>query len=98
MKYLIPILALSLAACGGKPEARPEPIIVPQTVVVPVAGGCVPRTLTPPPEYVDSDQALAAAVDAAVRYQLLWAGREQKTARLNEIEPIIAGCPKGSSD
>jgi hypothetical protein len=55
----------------------------------------VPKELGPPPVYVDSDSVLKKAKDAAERFQLLFAGRMQREARLNEIEPVISSCPKG---
>lgn len=94
MKYLV-FLFLPLAACGQKVIERPEPIIVTKEVKIPVAGGCVPKEVNEPPEYVDTDDKLKSASDAAVRYQLLWAGRAQRNARLDVIEPIIAKCPRG---
>ena len=98
---LIPAV-LSLAACAGT-QARPEPIVTTVEVPVPVAQPCVPDTLKGPPEYVDTKKALTDAGPlndlkaAAKRMQLLYAGRAQREARLNEIEPIIKGCPRGSS-
>lgn len=94
MKYLV-FLFLPLAACGQKVIERPEPIVVPVEKVVPIAGGCVPKETKAPPEYVDTDEKLKKAPDAAERYQLLWAGRAQRNARLDVIEPIIAKCPRG---
>lgn len=94
--FLVPALGL-LAACGGKVESAPPPVLVPVEVAVPIAGGCVPDATTPPPEYIDSDSVLRGAVDAAERYQLVLAGRAQRNARLNEIEPIVASCPRGKS-
>jgi len=93
---LLPILVL-VAGCGAKVQSTPEPIVVPVEVGVPITGACVPDTLGPPPAYVDETPALRAARDAAERYQLVLAGREQRRARLNEIEPIIAACPRGKS-
>lgn len=91
----IAILALPLAACATKPIERPQPIIVTKEVVVPgPPSPCVPANVGPRPVYPDTDAALKAAADAAVRYQLMAAGRKLKDARLNEIEPVIASCPK----
>lgn len=94
-KYIPTLLPLFLAACGGAGQARPEPIVVPQIVKVPIAAPCVPKTLAPAPEYVDTKDKLTAAADAAERMQLLYGGRAQREARLHEIEPIVAGCPRG---
>lgn len=97
MKSLILFaIALGLAGCATKPVPAPEPIIVPQKVAVAVDAPCVPDSLKSAPVYVDSIDALKAAVDAADRMQLLYGGRAQREARLNEIEPIIAACPHGS--
>lgn len=94
---IILVLGLLLAACASKPQARPEPIIITQPVPVATPAPCVPDTLGAPPDYVDSDKALKGASGPAERYQLLWAGRAQRKARLNEIEPIVAACPRGST-
>lgn len=92
-KVLIIPLLIGLSACT---MARvPEPIVVPQIVKVPIAAPCVPNSLGGPPEYVDTKEKLKAAQDAAERMQLLYGGRAQREARLNEIEPVIAGCPRG---
>lgn len=98
MKGLIflPFL-LGLAACATKPLERPEPIVVTKEVKVPVSTPCVPETYDPKrPDYVDSDERLRAAADAAERYQLLWGGRGQRQAREKENEAVISGCPRGS--
>lgn len=84
---LLPILAL--AACGTVPK---EPIIKTVEVKVPVAVACVPKTLSDPPTYPDTAQALKTAPGAADRYQLLAAGRLLREQRLAEVEPIIAAC------
>lgn len=96
MKRLALLLVLTLAACATTPPPVPEPIIKIQTVYVPgPALACVPKELLGAPTYVDSDQALLSAADAAERFQLLFAGRMQRDARLREIEPVISSCPKG---
>lgn len=98
MKSLFALLFLApLAACASRPEVRPEPIVAPIEVAIPVAAPCVPNDLKPKPIYPDEDAALRAAADAAERYQLVLAGREKRRARLNEIEPIIEACPRGTS-
>lgn len=95
MKTLFLIPLILLAGCASKPVARPEPIIVPgPPVVVAVDAPCVPKTLKGPPTYVDTKDALVRALDAAERLQLLYAGRAQREARLNEIEPVVEGCPR----
>lgn len=93
-KLYLMLLAVFLSACATTNPPDPEPIIVTQEVLVPVAQPCVPASLAPTPEYVDTDSAILAAVDAAVRYQLLWAGRMQRNARLAELETTIVGCPR----
>ena len=90
------LLLLTLGACAGRQSVAPTPIVVPQPVAVAVDSPCVPDTLGGQPIYVDTDDALKKADDAAERYQLLWAGRGQRISRLNEIEPIIAACPRGT--
>ncbi len=96
MKRLIAtLLVLAAAACSPK-VITPEPIV--KTVYVSVPGPalpCVPKELGPKPVYADTDAILKAAKDAAERLQLLFAGRMQREARLNEIEPVISSCPKG---
>lgn len=88
MKALI--FLIPLAACAGQ---TPEPRIVVQDTLVPVAVSCIPKSYDPKrPDYPDSDKALAEAEDAAVRYQLLWAGRGARAARENENEAVISGC------
>jgi hypothetical protein len=89
--------ALLLSGCGtATVQDRPEPIVRTITVDVPVAAACVPATLAPRPSYPDTDASLRAADDAAERYLLMGAGRKLRDARLNELEPIVAGCQKGS--
>lgn len=88
------LLAKGLGGCAHMPAARPEPVLSPIEVDKPVATGCVPANLAAAPDYPDTDDAIKGAPDAASRYQLLYAGRKVRVARLNEIEPIVAGCPK----
>lgn len=95
MRYaLIPLILL--AGCATRPTAAPEPIVTTIRVNVPVTAPCVPASLQPANEYPDTDSALRRASDAAERYLLLVAGRALRVARLNELEPIVAGCPKGT--
>lgn len=96
MKALIVLPFLLLAACGSKQVvSAPEPIVVTKEVHVPVSTPCVPSNYDPQhPDYKDSDSALKSAEDAAVRYQLLWAGRAQRIAREKENDVAIAGCLK----
>lgn len=103
MKALIILPIFLLAACASKPAARPEPQIVTVEVPVAVAQPCVPESLGPAPDYVDTAKALRDAGPAgdpdaiAKRLQLLYGGRAQRDARLGELEPVIAGCPRGRS-
>lgn len=91
---LIILLALTAAACAGK-TPPPEPIIRTVEVIVPgPTQPCVPKTLAGPPAYADETSALRKAVDAAARYALLWAGREQRIAREKELETVVNGCPR----
>jgi hypothetical protein len=87
---LLPLVALT--AC--KTTQAPEPIIKTVYVNVPVTQPCVPKTLGPPPQYIDTDDKLLGAKDAAERYQLLYAGRTQRNSRLGEVEPVVRSCPK----
>jgi len=93
MTRLVLVAALALTGCAtaGRPERPPEV----RTVTVTVPGSlrsCVPAGLASPPQYVDSDAALKAAPGAEDRFQLLAAGRVQRSQRLAEVEPVIAGC------
>jgi hypothetical protein len=90
IRAAIPLAALVLVSCGS--NVKPEPEIRIQRVEVPVAVACVPESLPGPREYPDTDEALRAATDAAVRVGLIVAGRELRTQRLAEVEPVIAGC------
>lgn len=92
MMRFLPILALLLVSCG-KAE-RPEPIIRTVEVQIPVPQPCVPKGLDAAPTYPDTDEALRKAFDAAERYQLLYAGRMLRGARLNELEPVVRSCPR----
>jgi len=95
MKYVF-LVAMLLAGCSTTAPKTAEPIIVPgPPVVVAVDAPCVPKELKPKPDYVDTKEKLLAALDAAERFQLLYGGRAQREARLNELEPIIEGCPRG---
>ena len=80
------LCTILLAGC-----ATPEPRIIIKEVSKPVPVSCVPETLESAPVYPDSNEALMTATPDR-RYQLVIAGRELRQARLNEIEPVIAGC------
>jgi hypothetical protein len=92
MKALFPLAALALAACAS--NEKPEPIIQTVEVLVPVPQPCVPKELGGAPVYVDTNEALLKAKDAAERYRLVYAGRLQRQGRLNELEPVVKSCPK----
>jgi hypothetical protein len=97
VKQLVAFSLLALAAC--KTPSVPEPVVRTVTVNVPVAMPCIPQNYSRTrPQYADEDSALKAAVDAAERYMLLWAGREQRKAREAENEAVIAGCPSDGSN
>ena len=93
-RNLILVLGALLAGCASKPAPRPEPEIRTVEVAVPVPVGCVPPNIAKPSAYPDTDAALRRAADAAERYQLVFAGRQLRSARLAEIEPVVAACPK----
>lgn len=96
MKNVLILTAALVGACSTVQTPPPEPIIKTVEVLVPgPAVPCVPKQLGGPPTYVDSDEALLNAKDAAERYQLLYAGRMQRKARLGEVEPVVASCPRG---
>lgn len=94
MTRLILLAAFPLAACGGQ-QTPPQPIIVPQEVVVAgVPVSCVPLTVAEAPAYPDTTEALRAAAGPAERYQLIAGGRKLRDARLNVLEPVVASCRK----
>lgn len=84
---LLPVLLLT--GCATAPI---EPVVRTVTVQVPVAIPCVPSNVQKEPAYSDTNDALKTAPDAAERYQLLIIGRQQRMARLSEIEPVIREC------
>lgn len=91
-----PAAALLLLLAGCATDEAPPVRTVTVEVAVPVASPCVPAGLAPAPEYPDTADALRAAPDAAQRLLLMAAGRLLRTARLNELEPVVAGCPKAA--
>ncbi|THD63655.1 hypothetical protein [Phenylobacterium sp.] len=78
-------------AAAPVPAAAPAPA-PPVVVRVPVKEACVPKTLSKPPKYPDTDQALRDAGGAADRYQLMAAGRILRERRLAELEKVVEGC------
>lgn len=91
----IALAATALAGCAG---AKPEPEIRTQRVVIEKPIPCVPDNLGDAPNYPDTDEALRSARDLAERYLLLWAGRELRSARLGETEPVIRACKEAASE
>lgn len=85
--------AAAVAGCATTPKPQ-TPIVVEHETAVPVVGGCVPASLGAAPDYPDTDAALKAAPNGAKRYQLMAAGRPLRVARLNELETVVAGCPR----
>jgi hypothetical protein len=100
-------LALAVAACVHAPPRPPpppvaiqapapppEPKVITREVVVkvPTKIACVPKTLRPDMQDVDTPKALREAGGAADRYQLLAAGRILRERRLEILEKIIEGC------
>jgi hypothetical protein len=92
------IAALAMAGCASTPDPDVPERIVTVEVAVPVAQPCVPATLGPAPDYPDTDEALRSAPDAATRYLLIAAGRLLRIARLGEVEPVVAACPKATGE
>lgn len=100
--------ALALSACsslrGTKPLPPPPPpppkpapplLVLPKPpppAPQPPPRSCVPRSLSGPPRYPDTDTALRSAPGAADRYQLMAAGRILRQQRLEELERVVAGC------
>lgn len=84
------ILALGLASCATR--ETPEPRVVTVEVSVPVPVKCIPDGYHADTSFVDTVEALLNARDAAERYQLLWAGRQQRDAAINEQRVVIEGC------
>lgn len=86
----------ALGGCARTPHPVPEPRVVTVEKMVAVASPCVPATLEPTPEYPDTDAALKAASGPAQRYKLIGAGRPLRVGRLNELEGVVAGCPRAA--
>jgi hypothetical protein len=62
-----------------------------QTVNVPVPVHCKPN-IKPSETFPDTDQALKSAPDIFERVKLLLAGRDLRTARVNELEVALQAC------
>jgi hypothetical protein len=77
-------------AAAPAPAPAPAPVVV--KVPVPVREACVPKALSKPPKYPDTDAALRDAGGAADRYQLMAAGRLLRERRLADLEKVVEGC------
>lgn len=95
MKPIVVIAALTLAGCTTT-RTVDRPVITTVEVPVPVASPCVPATLSPAPDYPDGSAAAPTGSTGPERYQNTLAGRLLRIARLNELETVVAGCPKES--
>lgn len=84
--------AFAFVTLGASMCATPTPRVVTQEVQVPVAVSCVPANLRAAPDYPDTDDALKAAPGAADRMLMLGAGRQLRSQRLAELEPVVHGC------
>lgn len=93
MRRLIPLLALSLAACGTVPT--PEPKIVTQTVKIEVPVSCVPDDYTQA-VVQDTKEAILALDDAATRMGMVYGNWAIDHALLDRDEKIIAACQKAA--
>jgi hypothetical protein len=92
MIRLVTIAAGAALITGCGTTAPREPIVRTIEVLVPVTVPCVPDTLAAAPTYSDTDEALRAAEDAAARFVLLVTGRDERTARLGELEAAVSAC------
>jgi len=82
------LVALLLSGCG----LRPERLDI-QRVDVPVMVPCIGGNVGPAPAYPDSDEALKAAPEGPVRYQMVAEGRAMRDRRLAELEAVARNCP-----
>src|SRR5690348_3597139 len=93
MKYGVPLIALFLAACAGKPAEKPEDRIVTVDVPAIVREKC--KDARPAaPEYPDTDGKLAGVADDDyfTLAKMFRAGRDLRDARLAVDETQIKGC------
>lgn len=88
MRVLTLLCFVVLSGCA---TARPEPEIRIVEKVVPVSVSCVPQGL-PKPDYTVAVADIIAAPDAASRYALTAAALAERIARLDVVEPVLAGC------
>lgn len=92
MRGLVLAACLFLAACGGTKLTEPEIKIVEKTV--PVAVSCISKDSPEKPKFTDTREALAAAPDADVRYQLLASNWELKERLIATREKEREICKK----
>lgn len=78
-----------LAACATAPA--PQPKVITQRALVPIAIRCAADP-GPDPAFADTPEALRGAADLYARVRLLLAGRDQRDARLAELNAAVAGC------
>jgi hypothetical protein len=91
LALLAALAVFALVGCSSQPKA--EPIVDTVEVFVPVPVSCIPdETPAAPDTYSDTDEALLSAEGVDERYRLLIIGREERTLRLQEIEPLISTC------
>lgn len=93
MKRSILLILLVLAACAGPRLPPPDPQIRTVRVELPVVQQCPAlERLGPAPTYPDTQAALLAAPDIAVRVALLLAGRVLRIAREQAVNAALAAC------
>lgn len=90
IRALVIPLALFAASCAT--TAPPEAVVRTVRVEVPVPVPCAPAGIGDAPAYADENAALRNAPDAAERYRLLFIGRDQRAARLAELEAMREAC------
>lgn len=87
MKRLAIICALALTGCAHGLGAAPKEVRVPIAVKCAADPG-------QDPAFADTPEAIRQAADIFERVKLLLAGREQREARIAELEAANAGCRK----
>ena len=90
-KALIALSFLLVTACASGPKlSEPEKVIV--YVDRPVAVSCVDKDAPKKPKFTDTKEALKAAPNADIRYQLLSGNWSLKEAWMSAQDKIIANC------
>lgn len=84
---VLALASLALGACGTTAEPRVQTV----RVEVPVAVPCA-KDPGADPAFSDTREALAAARDIFEQARLLLAGRDQRDARLAELNAAVKGC------